>query len=135
MQTWVAGITYFRTKYNTHYLHLITDAYSKKIVCYKLTDYLISTFTLEATKMAVIYRKYTNNIIHHSDRGLQYCSAKYAQYLSKNNILISMIQSYDPYEIAIAQRVNGILKEEFGLFEIFESYENLKKQVDESNLF
>ena len=130
MQTWVAGITYLRTKYNTHYLHLITDAYSKKIVCYILTDYLMATFTLEATKMAVIYRKYTNSIIHHSDRGLQYCSTKYAQYLSKNNILISMTQSYDPHEIAIGQRVNEILKEEFGLFEIFESFENLKKQVD-----
>src|SRR3954464_3366471 len=91
--------------------------------------------TLEALKMAVINRKYNGRLIHHSDRGLQYCSKEYTEYLSKNNILISMTQSYDPYENAIAERVNGILKEEFGLFEIFENVENLKKQVEESILF
>lgn len=134
-QIWVADITYLRTKDKTHYLHLITDAYSKKIVGYKLSDNLMATSTLDALKMAVINRKYSNNLIHHSDRGLQYCSKEYTEYLSGNNILISMTQSYDPYENAIAERVNGILKEEFGLFEIFENVENLKKQVEESIMF
>ena len=68
--------------------------------------------------MAIINRKYSNNLIHHSVRGLQYCSKEYTEHLSRNNILISMTQSYDPYENAIAERVNGILKDEFGLFEI-----------------
>jgi transposase InsO family protein len=134
-QVWVADITYLRTKDKTYYLHLITDAYSKKIVGYNLSDNLMATSTLDALKMAVINRKYSNNLIHHSDRGLQYCSKEYTEYLSRNNILISMTQSYDPYENAIAERVNGILKEEFGLFEIFENVENLKKQVEESILF
>jgi putative transposase len=134
-QIWVADITYLRTKDKTHYLHLITDAYSKKIVGYKLSDNLMATSTLEALKIAVVNRKYSNSLIHHSDRGLQYCSKEYTEYLSRNNILISMTQSYDPYENAIAERVNGILKEEFGLFEIFENVENLKKQVEESILF
>ncbi len=134
-QIWVADITYLRTKDKTYYLHLITDAYSKKIMGYQLSDNLMATSTLEALKMAVINRQYNNNLIHHSDRGLQYCSKEYTEYLFRNNILISMTQSYDPYENAIAERVNGILKEEFGLFEIFENFENLKKQVEESILF
>jgi transposase InsO family protein len=131
-QIWVADITYLRTKDKTYYLHLITDAYSKKIVGYKLSDNLMATSTLEALKTAVISRKYNDSLIHHSDRGLQYCSKEYTEYLSRNDIHISMTQNYDPYENAIAERVNGILKEEFGLFEIFENLENLKKQVGES---
>lgn len=131
-QIWVADITYLRTKEKTHYLHLITDAYSKKIVGYKLSDNLMAASTLEALKMANVNRKYNNSLIHHSDRGLQYCSKEYTEYLSKNNIDISMTQNYDPYENAIAERVNGILKEEFGLFETFDNFQNLKKQVEES---
>jgi putative transposase len=131
-QIWVADITYLRTKEKTHYLHLITDAYSKKIVGYKLSDNLMAASTLEALKMAVINRKYNSSLIHHSDRGLQYCSKEYTEYLSRNNIDISMTQNYDPYENAIAERVNGILKEEFGLFETFDNFQNLTKQVKES---
>lgn len=131
-QIWVADITYLRTKEKTHYLHLITDAYSKKIVGYKLSDNLMAASTLEALKIAVVNRKYSNSLIHHSDRGLQYCSKEYTEYLSRNNIDISMTQNYDPYENAIAERVNGILKEEFGLFETFDNFQDLKKQVEES---
>jgi putative transposase len=134
-QVWVADITYLRIKEKTYYLHLITDAYSKKIVGYNLSDNLMACSTLEALKMAVSNRKYNKNLIHHSDRGLQYCSKEYTQYLSQSKILISMTQNYDPYENAIAERVNGILKEEFGLSEIFEDFENLKKQVQQSILF
>ena len=82
--------------------------------------------------MALIDRKTQNELIHHSDRGLQYCSKEYTDLLKKNNILISMTQAYDPYENAIAERVNGILKEEFGLYEIFENYQNLNKQVTQA---
>lgn len=131
-QVWVADITYLRSKDKTYYLHLITDAYSKKIVGYNLSDNLMASSTLKALQTAIINRKYTNSLIHHSDRGLQYCSREYTQYLYENKIHISMTQKYDPYENAIAERVNGILKEEFGLFEIFENFENLKKQVKEA---
>lgn len=134
-QVWVADITYLRTKEKTFYLHLITDAYSKKIVGYKLADNLMGSSTLEALKMAVSNRKYNNKLIHHSDRGLQYCSKDYTEYLLANNIFISMTQNYDPYENAIAERVNGILKDEFGLFDVFENYLDLKKQVEESIMF
>lgn len=116
-QIWVADITYLRTKEKTYYLHLITDAYSKKIVGYNLSDNLMAASTLEALKMAVANRKYDSNLIHHSDRGLQYCSKLYTDHLKDNHIIISMTESGDPYENAIAERVNGILKDEFGLSE------------------
>jgi transposase InsO family protein len=113
-------------------LHLLTDACSKKIVGYQLSDNLMSSTTVKALEMALIDRKTKNQLIHHSDRGLQYCSKDYTDLLKKNNILISMTQEYDPYENAIAERVNGILKEEFGLHEIFENYQNLNKQVTQA---
>ena len=131
-QVWVADITYLRTKEKTYYLHLLTDACSKKIVGYQLSDNLMSSTTVKALEMALIDRETKNQLIHHSDRGLQYCSKEYTDLLKKNNILISMTQQYDPYENAIAERVNGILKEEFGLHEIFENYQNLNKQVTQA---
>ena len=131
-QVWVADITYLRTKEKTYYLHLLTDACSKKIVGYQLSDNLMSSTTVKALEMALIERKTQNQLIHHSDRGLQYCSKEYTELLKKNNILISMTQEYDPYENAVAERVNGILKEEFGLHEIFENYQNLNKQVTQA---
>jgi transposase InsO family protein len=113
-------------------LHLLTDACSKKIVGYQLSDNLMSSTTVKALEMALIERKTKNQFIHHSDRGLQYCNKEYTDLLKKNNILISMTQEYDPYENAVAERVNGILKEEFGLHEIFENYQNLNKQVTQA---
>lgn len=131
-QVWVADITYLRTKEKTYYLHLLTDACSKKIVGYQLSDNLMSSTTVKALEMALINRETKNQLIHHSDRGLQYCSKEYTELLKKNNLLISMTQEYDPYENAVAERVNGILKEEFGLHEIFENYQNLNKQVTQA---
>ena len=92
----------------------------------------MSSTTVKALEMALINRETKNQLIHHSDRGLQYCSKEYTELLKKNNILISMTQEYDPYENAVAERVNGILKEEFGLHEIFENYQNLNKQVTQA---
>jgi putative transposase len=141
-QVWVADITYLRTKEKTYYLHLVTDVYLKKIVGYKLADNLMAAYTLEALKHAVKSRKYTDRFIHHcfassskalgSGRGLQYCTKENTEYLIKKIIQISMTQSYDPNEITIAESVNGILKEEFGLFETFENYENLKNQDNQT---
>lgn len=131
-QVWVADITYLQVKKKHYYLHLITDAYSKKITGFKLSDNMLAITTLEALKMAISEREYTEKLIHHSDRGLQYCSAIYTKKLSKNNIEISMTEEYDPYENAVAERVNGILKEEFGLDDIFENYELLELQVLQS---
>jgi len=131
-QLWVADITYLRTKKATYYLHLITDAYSKKIVGYELSDNLMASTTSQALKLAVKARKYKCQLIHHSDRGLQYCSKEYTGILKENHIQISMTESYDPYENAIAERVNGILKDEFALETIFENYQNLERQTKQA---
>lgn len=133
-QIWVADITYLNTRSKGHlYLHLITDAYSKQIMGYELCDNMEACSTLMALKMALKNRKYKKqHLIHHSDRGLQYCSSLYTSCLLKNNIQISMTQSGDPYENAIAERVNGILKDEFGLDEQLNDIHQAMKQISQS---
>lgn len=113
-QVWVADITYVGNRNNPLYLSLITDAYSKKIVGYNVSDSLATQGSLSALKMAVKNRKYVDSkLIHHSDRGLQYCSNDYQAFINRKKIKCSMTESYDPYQNAIAERVNGILKQEF----------------------
>lgn len=113
-QVWVSDITYINCKKGPLYLHLVTDAYSKKIMGYKLSDNLKTESTLQALNMALKNRKYPNRkLIHHSDRGFQYTAPAYTKRLADNKIKISMTTKYDPYENAIAERVNGILKQEF----------------------
>jgi transposase InsO family protein len=131
-QVWVADITYLMMKKKHYYLHLITDAYSKKIVGYQLADNLQAETTLNALRQAILNRIYDHKLIHHSDRGLQYCSSQYTALLSENGISISMTENSDPYENAVAERVNGILKDEFMLDINFESYFRMKKQVQQS---
>jgi transposase InsO family protein len=115
-QLWVADITYIDTLDGNAYLHLVTDAYSKQIMGYELCKNMESTSTLKALQMALAKRKYKESkLIHHSDRGLQYCSKLYTDCLKGNGIIISMTENGDPYENAIAERINGILKDEFGL--------------------
>tara|TARA_B110000259_G_C13980057_1_gene388259 strand:- start:75 stop:911 length:837 start_codon:yes stop_codon:yes gene_type:complete len=115
-QVWVSDITYIGNRKNPSYLSLITDAYSKKVMGYNVSDSLNVKGSLAALEMALKNRKYKNEpIIHHSDRGLQYCSNEYQKILDKNNILPSMTEQYDPYENAIAERINGILKQEFDI--------------------
>ena len=117
-QLWVADITYLETQESNSYLHLITDAYSKQVMGYELCNDMEASSTLKALKMAISNRQYPSEpLIHHSDRGLQYCSKLYVNHLRKNNIQISMTENGDPYENAIAERINGILKDEFGLGE------------------
>jgi putative transposase len=82
--------------------------------------------------MALKNRKYKDNLIHHSDRGLQYCSAGYVKTLQQKSIAISMTEDGSPYENAIAERVNGILKDEYSLDEIFEDLGQLEAQVNQS---
>lgn len=121
-QLWVSDITYIKTDNGHEYLSLITDAYSKKIMGYELLDNLSTTGPLNALEMALKNRKYTHDLMHHSDRGLQYCSADYIEKLKKNGIKISMTENGDPYENAIAERVNGILKYEFLIIEGFSNH-------------
>jgi putative transposase len=101
-QVWVSDITYIKTTSGHSYLSLITDAYSKKVMGYDLLNNLSATGPLNALVMALKNRKYQNELIHHSDRGLQYCSAEYVQKLKDNHTGIGMTQNGDPYENAIA---------------------------------
>ena len=113
-QVWVADITYIGTRKNPMYLSLITDAYSKQIMGHYVSDNLSTNSSLQALKQATKNRKYPNQkLIHHSDRGIQYCSDYYQEELSNKGIQCSMTEKYDPYENPIAERINGILKQEF----------------------
>ena len=113
-QVWVSDITYIGKREKPCYLRLITDAYSKKIVGYNVSDNLNTESSLVALRLAVKQRKNKEiPLIHHSDRGLQYCSNDYQKILNKNDIQPSMTQNSDPYENAVAERINGILKQEF----------------------
>jgi transposase InsO family protein len=113
-QVWVSDITYIGKREKPCYLSLITDAYSKKIVGYNVSDNLNTQSSLVALRLAIKQRKNKQMpLIHHSDRGLQYCANEYQQILYKNGIQPSMTQNSDPYENAVAERINGILKQEF----------------------
>lgn len=123
-QLWVSDITYLRTDNGFIYLSLITDAYSRKIVGYHLSQYLRAQGCIIALNKALSSLKTTPPpaLIHHSDRGIQYCCDAYVDILLNNNIRISMTQSGSPYDNAIAERVNGILKTELELDATFKSY-------------
>ena len=115
-EVWVSDITYIGNRKNPSYLALITDAYSKRIVGYNVSNSLNVSGSLSALEMALKTRKNKQlPLIHHSDRGLQYCANDYQKLLNENNILPSMTEQYDPYENAIAERINGILKQEFDI--------------------
>lgn len=132
-QLWVSDITYLGNRKSPCYLALVTDAYSKKIVGYDVSDSLAMEGSVRALKMAISKRAYKKDmLIHHSDRGLQYCCDEYQQILMKNNIRCSMTESYDPYRNAVAERVNGILKQEFILIREGIGFSEMKKIVSES---
>ncbi len=111
-QLWVSDITYIRLEKSFAYLSLITDAYSHKIIGFYLCEDLSAKGCVLALKMALKSNPSHDNLIHHSDRGLQYCSHDYVSLLEENHIQISMTQNGDPLENAMAERVNGILKDE-----------------------
>ncbi len=111
---WVSDIIYTGNRKNLSYLALITDAYSKKIISYNVSNSLNASGSISALEMAIKNRKYKQkSLIYHSDRGLQYCSNEYQKTLKESDITPSMTEQYDPYENAVAERVNEILKQEF----------------------
>ena len=113
-QLWVSDITYIETDHGFVYLFLITDAYSRKIIGFKTADSLEAKHAVQALQMAIkMLPKPADQLIHHSDRGVQYCCNEYIKILKKNTIRISMTENGDPLENAIAERVNGILKVEW----------------------
>ena len=136
-EIYVSDITYIRLRDSFLYLSLITDLYSRKIVGYDLSDSLNLEGSIRALKMSIKGKGDLSGLIHHSDRGLQYCSNKYTELLTSKNIKISMSEKGNPYENAVAERVNGILKEEFMLGETYETkaqaYRAVKEAVETYN--
>lgn len=128
---WVSDITYISLKEGFAYLSLVTDAFSRKIVGYCLWPSLAAQGSINALQMALDQagKGHLSDLIHHSDRGVQYCCSDYVQRLKAYSIQISMSYNGDPYQNAIAERVNGILKAEFGLNKSFESIEKANESV------
>jgi transposase InsO family protein len=131
-QLWLSDITYIRLKHKFAYLSLVTDAYSRRIVGFNLCKTLAASGCMLALKMAINNNPSRHSdLLHHSDRGIQYCSNAYVASLNFHKIGISMTQSGDPLENAIAERVNGILKDEL-LQDKYELYTQARPQVSEA---
>ncbi|MEQ3656652.1 MAG: IS3 family transposase [Dokdonia sp.] len=135
-QVWVSDITYIRTVKGFCYLALITDMFSRKIIGYDLSDSLELNGCVRALNKALYQAKDITGLIHHSDRGIQYCSNVYTQILKRNNIGISMTAKNHCNENAMAERVNGILKDEFYLDQTFTDVTHAKRATKKAiNLY
>jgi putative transposase len=130
-QLWVSDITYIRTLQGFSYLSLITDAYSRKIVGFSLHPTLEAIGCIKALKMAIASRKHELPfcLVHHSDRGIQYCCTDYVEILKEERISISMTQSGSPYDNALAERVNGIIKNEFYPKRVYQNHKEAEKAL------
>jgi putative transposase len=130
---WVADITYIVAGKGFAYLFLITDAYSRKIVGYHLSQTLEADGGIDALKMALseVNWQQRAGMIHHSDRGVQYCSHNYVNLLQACKMQISMTQNGDPYENALAERVNGILKMEWIHSESYQDFQQASDRIAE----
>lgn len=132
-QAWVSDITYVKIQDKHAYLALVTDIYSKKIMGYKLDTNMRATIVKDALQMALKNRLYSHqNIIHHSDRGIQYCCPEFSDFAQNNGMLLSTTQQYDPYENAVAERINGILKYEFGFLKTLPNLDTANKMLKQA---
>lgn len=131
-QAYVSDITYLRTQKGFVYLFLQTDAFSRMITGWHLSHSLAIEGAVEALKMSLRQCRDPYEVIHHSDRGIQYCCKEYVALLKKHNMIISMTEENHCYENAMAERVNGILKGEFLLDEEFPDKESALKAVREA---
>ena len=113
-QLWVSDITYWRFENKFLYISFVTDVFSHKIVGYHLSESLEAESSIHALEMALDQLKHpVKGLIHHSDRGIQYCCKEYVKLLQDNGVAISMTENGDPLENALAERVNGIIKGEY----------------------
>jgi transposase InsO family protein len=132
-QVWASDITYIRTSEGFMYLSLITDVYSKQVVGHQLSDNLKTINCINALKYAIKNRKYPDRaLIHHSDRGFQYCSPDYIETLESNQIGISMTTKHDPYENAVAERINGTIKNEFDLVDRLPDQKQAEREINKT---
>ena len=129
---WVSDITYIRTGEDFLYLSLITDRYSRKVVGYYVGETLEAEECIKALNQAVIDLPECMFPLHHSDRGCQYCSHAYTDKLKEYGMEVSMTEENHCYENAIAERVNGILKQEYWLGSCFKTKEQAVKAVDQA---
>lgn len=130
-QAFVADITYVESQQGVHYLSLVTDAFSRRIMGYELSHEMKAADTVKALNRALKHRNYQHPLIHHSDRGSQYCSSTYQEALRRHAVKPSMTDGYDCYQNALAERVNGILKQEF-LVRRCNTFEELRVMVAQS---
>ena len=129
-QLWVSDITYIKVQNQWGYLSLVTDAYSRKIMGFGFRLDLLALGCLEALQMAYANRSYRQQaLIHHSDRGCQYCCKEYVDLLGSQGLAISMTERGDPYENALAERMNGIIKGEFNLYGSQENFEQTYQRI------
>ena len=131
-QVWISDLTYLRTKTGFIYLFLISDLFSRKIIGYELSNTLASKGAIRALKMALNNVSDTRGIVHHSDRGIQYACNDYVNLLNSHKILVSMTEENHVYENSIAERINGILKEEFFLDHTFSDIRMARFAVTEA---
>jgi putative transposase len=131
-QAWVSDITYLRVDEGFEYLTLITDAYSRKIVGWELGETLETKWTYNALKKAIKGCKNVQGVIHHSDRGFQYTSKMYTEELINHKMLISMGECGNCYDNAMAERMNGILKDEYSLDAKFKSHSMALRAVKQA---
>lgn len=132
-QVFVTDITYIQLDGKHAYLALVTDLYSKKIMGYCCSDNMRVGMVKEALQMALnncIHNRLT--IIHHSDRGIQYCCPDYSEFANEKGMVLSTTEKYDPYENAVAERINGILKYEFGLVRTIPNLVIAKKMIQQA---
>lgn len=133
-QVWVSDITYIAIRNAWVYLSLITDAFSRKIVGWKVHNNLTTEGCLLALQMAIekLPQHAKQKLIHHSDRGVQYCSNQYVELLKKNKIAISMTLNGDPYENALAERMNRTIKEEMLENRAFKNLKQAKQEIEKA---
>jgi len=137
-QIWVSDITYIRMNNQWGYLSMITDAFSRKIMGFSFRNDLLAQGCVDALEMALSNRQYKEEkLIHHSDRGSQYCCRDYIDLLQSANVSVSMTENGDPYENALAERMNGIIKNEFNLYSSVlgfdDTYQLIIRSVDAYN--
>jgi transposase InsO family protein len=132
-QVFVSDITYIKLASKHAYLALVTDAYSKKIMGFKIDTNMKVQLVKDALQMAVNNRIYKNKeTIHHSDRGIQYCCPDFSEFAKSKQMILSTTQNSSPYENAVAERVNGILKQEFGLGKTIPNLKTAQKMVKQA---
>lgn len=132
-QVWVSDITFIRMNNQWGYLSMVTDACSRKIMGYAFRNDMLAEGCVDALKMALQNRQYgEHELVHHSDRGSQYCCREYTGLLNSYNIAISMTEKGDPYENALAERMNGIIKNEFNLYSSTQGFDETRRVIEKS---